>query len=274
MIGRDKEITPLVRGCFLPEPGEVWLKPDVSQAEFRLIVHYASVLKLPRAQEAVAMYRDNPDTDFHNLVVDWTALPRDDAKGVNFAKAYRAGKDKFATMIRRDLEEASDIYAKYDAELPFVSALGERCQHLAERRGYLKLLDGARLHFDRWEPARRDGNPGYALSEQAAKEKWPRQRLRRAFCYMAMNGLIQAGAARQTKKWMKACWDEGIVPLLQLHDELDTSVSSEATGIKMAELMRDCLKLQVPVRVGLAYGVSWGDAKHAWKDVGKQEKVK
>ena len=41
MPSRDEELAPLIRGVFLPEEGEVWAKPDASQQEFRLVVHYA-----------------------------------------------------------------------------------------------------------------------------------------------------------------------------------------------------------------------------------------
>ena len=42
MPSRDEELAPLIRGVFLPEEGEVWAKPDVSQQEFRFVVHYAA----------------------------------------------------------------------------------------------------------------------------------------------------------------------------------------------------------------------------------------
>ena len=35
--------------------------------------------------------------------------------------------------------------------------------------------------------------------------------------------MIQGSAARHTKLWMRACWREGIVPMLQMHDALDTA---------------------------------------------------
>ena len=45
-----------------------------------------------------------------------------------------------------------------------------------------------------------------------------------------MNALIQGSAARHTKLWMRACWREGIVPLLQMHDALACSVASPRAG--------------------------------------------
>ena len=269
MPSRDKIITPLIRGCFLPEEGQIWLKPDVEQAEYKLIVHFASLLNLPKANDAVDFYNNNPDADFHKIVSEWTGLDRSDAKNANFAKAYRAGIGRFASMIKKSEDDAAEIYRKYDDELPFVLMLAERCQKTAEGRGYLKLIDGARLHFDRWEKSWQGGGyetPKSSLEE--ARRTWPGERLRRAFCYHAGNGLIQGSASRTCKKWMRACWREGIVPMLQVHDELDSSTSDEATGLRMAQLMRDVTpEMRVKVTIDLKYGKNWADAKHKWEEL-------
>ena len=76
MPARDKELAPLIRSVFLPEEGEVWLKPDCSQQEFRFICHYAARHKLDGAATAVAAYQNNPDTDFHQLVSDYRTAAR------------------------------------------------------------------------------------------------------------------------------------------------------------------------------------------------------
>ena len=43
MTARDEELAPIIRGLFLPDEGEIWAKPDASQQEFRIAVHYASL---------------------------------------------------------------------------------------------------------------------------------------------------------------------------------------------------------------------------------------
>jgi DNA polymerase I-like protein with 3'-5' exonuclease and polymerase domains len=266
---RQGDMADAFRGSFLPEEGATWGSLDFSQQEYRLIVHYAALRKLPRAENAAQMYRDNPDTDFHQLVVDWTGLDRTSAKNTNFAKAYRAGVPKFADMIGRTEDEAREIYSRYDRELPFVSALMEDCDRLAKNRGYLRLLDGARRHFDLWSPARK----GYGLSAKPkamAEEEWPGERLVRAGTYKAGNSLIQAGAARMTKLCMRACWREGLVPLIQMHDELCYSCGSQEEALRVEELMRDTVRLTVPVKVDAEFGPNWGDAKHPWPGVPKR----
>ena len=91
MPSRDKELGPLIRNVFLPEEGEVWCKPDISQQEFRFVVHHAVLRNLPGAKEAAEHYRSNPNADYHAIVAEMTGLDRDLAKAVNFAKIYGAG---------------------------------------------------------------------------------------------------------------------------------------------------------------------------------------
>jgi DNA polymerase I-like protein with 3'-5' exonuclease and polymerase domains len=275
MTAHDEELAPLIRGVFLPEKGEVWAKPDVSQQEFRFIVHYAIKHGLRKAKEAAERYRTDPNTDFHQLVSDWTGLERSSAKNTNFAKAFGAGVRKFAAMIGKTESEARAIYGRYDRELPFVKQLAARCQNTAAKQGYLELYDGARRHWDSWEA------PGVAwtkgmgpCSREEAERRiadpnhpWYRRWLRRAETHKAMNALIQGSAARHTKLWMRACWREGIVPLLQMHDALDCSVASPELAERVAQLGREAVALEVPMKVDLKFGRNWGDAKHSWEEL-------
>ena len=275
MPSRDEELAPLIRGVFLPEEGEVWAKPDVSQQEFRFIVHYAVAQGLRKAKEAAERYRTDPDTDFHQLVADWTGLERTSAKNINFAKTFGAGVRKFAAMIGKPEGEARAIYDRYDRELPFVRQLAARCQSTAAKQGYLELYDGARRHWDAWEAPEIAWTKGMGPCSREEAERrvrdpnhpWYRRWIRRAETHKAMNALIQGSAARHTKLWMRACWREGIVPLLQMHDALDCSVASPELAERVAQLGREAVTLEVPMQVDLKFGRTWGDAKHTWEEL-------
>ena len=276
MPSRDDELAPLIRGVFLPEEGEVWAKPDANQQEFRLVVHYASQVKLSKAAEAVARYRDNPDTDFHAFAAAITGLDRSAAKAVNFAKMYGAGKELFAHMIGKPLPEADKIREQYDRELPFLQQLDLLCKQHANSRGYIKLYDGARRHWNDFEMLGVAWSKGAGPCSLAEAERriadpnhpWHgRHTLRRANTHTALNALIQGSAARHTKLWMRACWREGIVPLLQMHDCLDCSVSSREQAELVARLGCEAVRLNVPMRVDLKHGRTWGDATHTWEEL-------
>lgn len=256
-----------IRGVFEPEEGDLWFKADASQQEVKLIVHFATLLSCDKAGEAAERFINDPKTDYHSMVAELTGLERRHAKDVTFAKSYGAGVKKFALMTGHSEEVAADLMAQYDREMPFVKQLAERCKSAAGKRGYIKLIDGARCHFDLWECAIWDGNrdgagkymPPRLLT--AAREAWAGRPLRRAFTHKAMNRLIQGSAARQVKLWMRSCWREGLVPLLQLHDELDLSLSSEAQGARVAELLRDAWAFKVPFTSDASWGTNWGNAR-------------
>src|SRR5574337_38934 len=79
------------RGFFLPESGHSWLRFDLSQFEYREIVHFASLLPGSGADFAVKMYREAPETDFHQMVADMMGVPRKPAKGINFGLCLAEG---------------------------------------------------------------------------------------------------------------------------------------------------------------------------------------
>jgi len=289
------DVVKILRGAFLPESGEKWFSPDYSQQEYRLIVHYAALEKCSKADDAVEMYRSNPDTDFHNMVVEMTGLIRQRAKDCNFAKSYGAGVAQFASMAGMELDEAKDIMDRYDEKMPFVKQLMAKCTKKAADNGYIKMLDGARMHFNFWEAAYltkeerdrgwKDGWQMGECSEEEAKRRaagdvprppgaiigdrhpWMGAPLKRAFAHKAGNGLIQGGAARMAKMAMREMWKAGYVPLLQIHDEFPLSLAREKHGQEVAELMRavgDQFNARVPFKVDGEWGGTWATAKGAW----------
>jgi DNA polymerase I-like protein with 3'-5' exonuclease and polymerase domains len=62
-----------------------------------------------------------------------------------------------------------------------------------------------------------------------------------------------------TKKAMLDLYNEGIIPHIQIHDELDISVESEAQAKKIIEIMGNAVTLAVPNKVDYESGKTWGD---------------
>lgn len=268
MPERVEEWAALIRDQFEPEEGQVWGSFDYSQQEYRLIVHFAVLLGCTGADVAAEKYRQDPKTDFHVYVSEITGLERRPAKDTNFAKSFGAGIPKFAAMINKSVEEAGDIYRQYDRELPFVKQLSQACQSAADRRGFIRLLDGARRHFDLWELSWREPGEEYKSPRPLAlaRETWEGRKIRRAYTHKAMSALIQGSAARQTKEAMRECGRLGHVPLLQMHDELGFSLTSLKMGREVLVAMRDVRQLEVPMLVDGELGPSWGRAKTKLED--------
>ena len=60
---------------------------------------------------------------------------------------------------------------------------------------------------------------------------------------------------------MRALSEEGLLPLLQVHDELCFSSKEPDEVRKIAEIMENCVDLGIPSKVDIEYGDSWGTAK-------------
>ena len=82
--------------------------------------------------------------------------------------------------------------------------------------------------------------------EQALAEHGPG--IKRAYTYKALNKLIQGSAADMTKKSMLELYKEGIIPHIQIHDELDLSIMGDTEAKKILRLWRMLLHLKFPIK--------------------------
>ena len=260
---RNAEIGPMIRGLFLPEEGELWGAFDYSSQEPRLVVHYASLLKLTGAQEFADQYNVDANTDFHQMAADIVGVPRKQAKDINLGLFYGMGKNKLAEQLGLEFGDAKDLFAEYHGKVPFVQQLADYVVNRASNKGVIRTLLGRKCRFNKWEP-NAYGTYKPMSYEDAYAEHGPA--IKRSFTYKALNRLIQGSAADQTKAAMVALHKEGIVPLIQVHDELDISVAEPDMGLKIQEIMQDCVDMQIPSVVDAEFGPSWGEAKKTFSD--------
>lgn len=252
-----------VRAIFIPEPGEQWGKLDYSQQEPRLVVHYGVVDELRGSAEAAREYATNSAADFYQILVKLAGITRSEAKRLYLGRSYGMGKDKLARSLGISVEEAQELAYKMDSAVPFIKELYNGCMQKANNRGWIKTIAGRRAHFDLWEPSRwEDKSNGYlACSRKVAETRWPNIPLKRAGTHKAMNRLIQGSAADMTKIAMLELYSEGILPMLQVHDELDISYSDPKIAARAKEIMEHAVPLKVPIYADLKTGANWGEAK-------------
>ena len=64
-----------------------------------------------------------------------------------------------------------------------------------------------------------------------------------------------------TKKAMLELHKEGIIPHIQIHDELDISVKDKQQAELIKNIMEDAVSLEVPNKVDYESGPNWGTIK-------------
>ena len=159
-------------------------------------------------------------------------------------------------MLGVNKERANDLFRQYHARVPFVKQLMDSVMARAQDRGKVRTLLGRLCRFHLWEP-NQFGIHKPLTHDAALAEHGPG--IRRAYTYKALNRLIQGSAADMTKKAMIELHKEGITPHIQVHDELDISVSNNADKIK--EIMESAVELEVPNKVDYESGPNWGTIK-------------
>jgi DNA polymerase I-like protein with 3'-5' exonuclease and polymerase domains len=253
---RDPEIGNLIRSIFVPEEGCQWGVFDYSQQEPRLTVHYANLMNLIGAKDAVNAYTDK-NADFHQIVADMAKIPRKQAKNINLGLSYGMGKSKLVRELGLDDAEAEVLLGQYHEKVPFIKGLQDQCARVAMDRGYIRTLAGRRCHFDLWEHKYDKSVP---LPLEEAREKYG-DVLKRSYTYKALNRLIQGSAADMTKLAMLGLWEEGIVPHVQVHDEVDISIQDDEQAAKVSRIMENCVELAVPLVVDTELGPNWGSTE-------------
>ncbi len=252
---RHKELGPLIRSIFIPEEGHTWGCFDYSQQEPRILVHFASLMRLEGTGTIVDSYKDG-SADFHQMIADMAGIERKQAKTINLGIMYGMGKNKLMAELGLLKEAAEKLLKTYHQKAPFVKMLSEAVSRRADDSGKIRTIGGRLCHFDMWEPH------GFGIKKplnhaDALREHGPG--IKRAFTYKALNKLIQGSAADMTKQSMLALYREGVIPHIQIHDELDISVASIQHAEKIIKVMEEAIELQVPNKVDYEQGENWGD---------------
>lgn len=249
---RDPEIGPRWRGIFVPDADGEWCCEDFSQQEPRWLTHFAALEGCTGAEAARQRYVDDPNMDNHQAMAELTGLPRRQAKDIFLGKCYNMGGALYChkvglptkTVPSRRLGKLIEVAGdegqvqldKFDARVPYVREIALRAQNVAERRGYIKLIDGRRCRF----PERPGGG------------SWD-------WTHKALNRLIQGTSAVQMKKAMVDADAADHRLQLQVHDELDLTIWSRAEANSLERIMLDAVECTVPHKVDIETGPSWGE---------------
>lgn len=263
-----------------PAPGCDFGSFDLSQIEFRLIVHYI------RDEKAIAAYAENPDTDFHQWVAEMCGIPRRPAKNVNFAMGFGGGKKRIVSMLAGNMELVGNLSTRVDElvaegkidESQRQTMFGALClargeQVFAQYHGALPTLKTTSARAARNLELR-----SYVFNAYGRHRHLPPKAAFRAF-----NSIIQSTAADVMKdctvqlaprynKWTR---DHGITLCASVHDETLTNIPKEISRdpAVLSEIGRivehPSVEFRVPIRTSC--GVSSNNWAEASSDAGKVE---
>lgn len=242
-----------IRSLFIPEDGCFLGAFDYKQIEYRVFTHFASG---EGAEAAQKQFRENPNTDYHQMTIDlmdWNDLGKEGrrlAKHLNFGSIYGLGPKSFAIKFKQNLLHnhperdpdnlfpvAQSLMNEYFRKVPFVKPTCNKIMQVGQTRGYVKTLSGRRQRMP--------------LDNGA---------------YKLINYLIQGSAADLLKKGIVDAWDKGVFKVLklhaQVHDEIVFSIPKTREGYEACKTLYECMtrayELKIPLGVDTEIGNDWG----------------
>jgi DNA polymerase-1 len=241
-----------IRGAFVPRDDDgLLIVADYSQIELRVMAHFSGDEALIQAF--------SEDRDIHAVVAaqvngvaleDVTREMRGRAKAVNFGIIY--GQTAFGLALGTGMGrgEAQLFIDTYFRKYARVQAFIHQSIGQARRRGYVETLLGRRREIRDIDSRNR--------TARAAAERF------------AVNTIIQGSAADLIKLAMVNLHERiraqelPLRMLLQVHDELvceGPAARADELSTIVAEVMSGAMELRVPLKVDVATGKSWLDAK-------------
>jgi len=241
-----------IRRAFVPGRADmVLLTADYSQIELRVLAHFCRDAALVRAfEEGMDIHAFVAGQVFGVDVEQVSSEQRSRAKAVNFGIIYGQGPYGLARQTGMTVNEAKDFIARYFQRYPGIRAFIDECVRQAGEQGYVRTILGRRRPIE--------GIDSRNASRRAQAER------------LAINTVIQGSAADLIKKAMVdihrriGAAEHDVWMLIQVHDELVFEMPEaivEAEGEEIRRQMAEALPLSVPIRVDLAWGKNWLEAK-------------
>jgi len=149
-----------IRKAFIPSDGFVISDTDLSQVELRVMAHFAQDRTMLSVYHQGCDLNGKPMKDLHYLMADTVVeryhveCSRKEAKAINFGYGYGMGAEKFARtrlggVTPEKLHLAKMSRAAFFEMYADLKPLHKRLLDFYARYGYIRLLNGQKIHFDR-----------------------------------------------------------------------------------------------------------------------------
>ena len=239
-----------VRKAFLPS-NDILLSADYSQIELRVLAH------ISKCEELILAFKKGED--IHTQVAsdifeisksEVTPAMRRTAKAVIFGIVYGISGFGLGNNLHLSAKDAKKFIDKYFQNYPGVK------EYMDNTVKEAKMLGSVRTLFNRKRIIDELSNKNYIIRSSGER--------------IAMNTPIQGTSADIIKMAMVKI-DEELIKggfkskmLLQVHDELIFDVAldeKEKLESLVVNIMENIVKLSVPLKVNIASGKTWYDAK-------------
>lgn len=263
-----EDVGKLVRTAFVPSANNTLICADYSQIEYRLLGHFT--------MEPVIVEAYKNGVDIHKATGEAIGASRKLGKTINFAAIYGAGPAKISRTADITPQQAQGFLDAYWKALPRVTAWVKQVKLNAFLNKGIQTIGG------RWIPLPSITPYGAMTEAQHTLKKINETRAKRGDRMLtlpilanmiqghnervAVNATIQGSAADVIRMAMINLKHAGIVPNLQVHDELLFDYGGLEPELFMQQIVNAMTTpyketLRVPLEVSINSGKNWQEAK-------------
>ena len=242
-----------VRRFFIPRPGHVFLYADYSQVQSRILAH------LSGDENYIGLFHRGGD--IHRLMASQIfqrpAESIDDdertrAKKVVHGITNGQGSANIASDLKIPKATAQGYIDEFYNSFSCINPYKEQVLAGLRQKGYVESIMGRRCYYD--------------MADIHSSDRGRRGSVERS----AFIGILQMNEADVMKLAMVAVDSDPILRgmgaqmLFSVHDSLLVEVIEEnrvLAASRLREVMESVVGLDVPLKVGVEYGYSWGDMK-------------
>lgn len=139
------EVSKVVRGFFVPEPGKKLVSIDYSQIDLRVLAHISQDKGLIGAfQRGEDIHKSTAAKIFHEAYDKVTKQQRQFSKTINFGLIYGMSSYGLSKSIGVEVKEAAKFIEEYFEQFPLVKEYMNQTISFAREHGYVESLLGRR----------------------------------------------------------------------------------------------------------------------------------
>ena len=239
-----------IRNAFIADKGKKIFAADYSQIELRIMAHLSGDKNLLKAFKNKIDIHSFTASEIFNIDINKVSSDdRRSAKAINFGLIYGMSSFGLSKQLGISIPEAKDYMDIYFNRYPKIKSYMNEMKAFAKTNGFVETLYGRKLY----------------LPEINSKQGQRRSYAERT----AINAPVQGTAADIIKiamieidNWLTKKKSKTKM-IMQVHDELvfeifENDIEEEVAQI--ANLMKNCVKLDLPLEVNYGIEENWGNA--------------
>jgi DNA polymerase I-like protein with 3'-5' exonuclease and polymerase domains len=267
-----QQLSLMAKELIIPPPGYGIVSADLSQIEFRVIVHYLE------NKRCLAAFQKNPWTDFHVWVANSVPTKRKPAKTLNFMLGYGGGMAKTVSVLSVNKELVGEIIAAIENDDTIPPDQKHQAMTAACERRAKKVYDGYHALLPELKPTTKQATAACQRKGYVRNHAGRRRHLPADIAWKAFNNVCQSTAGDLFKDVTVQLADE-VPEFEQIASVHDAAVGLLPLDLLKAEaqhgdatLRRICNTMNSPsrpLRVPVRTSIGWSD--RSWAEAQSEE---